>query len=744
MAKSKRIAKAQERNIHQDSFIAPWPEAGLVIADSPADPKPGLCIQNGVITEMDGVAAENFDIIDRFIAAHAIDTNAAEQSMAMDDRTAAGMLVDIHVPREDVVRVVLGMTPAKIMAVIRHLTVVDMMMAMQKMRVRRTPGNQAHVTNRRENPVLLAADAAEAVLRGFSEIETTVGISRYAPLNALAILIGSQVAPGAALTQCAVEESLGLTLAMRGLTSYAETLSIYGTERALIDGDDTPWSKAFLNAAYASRGAKVRFTSGGGSEALMGHAGGQSMLYLETRCLLMTRAAGSQGIQNGSISCIALPSAVPGGIRGVMAENLIAAMLDLEVAAGNDAMSSHSDIRKSAKLMCQFLPGTDFVTSGYSLIPRRDNMFGGGNFDAYDLPDWEVLQRDFSVNAGIMPAAEQDVTTVRRRAAEAVQAVFEELKLPPISRIEIKAAIIADGSEDMPNRDATADIEAAGEFLAESRTALDIIRALDARGFTDIADRLVRVTQLRASGDCLQTSAMVTPDLQVLSAVNDPNTYLGPGSGYTPDDATRQRLDAIPSAEDPHDILQSIQSGDTLLEETGPAQTSQAPDDLVIALGAAFGNTITHTIGGLSHREVLNAVIAGVRSEDMEPRLVKIYQTSDCGALGLVGAKLSGSGISVGIQSKGTTIIHQRDLPPLDNLELFPQAPLLTVASYFTIGKNAARYAKSLSVQPVPTRIDNMARLRLIVKTTLMHAVETGLLDTAKGAVAVEMLPPES
>ena len=69
-----------------------------------------------------------------------------------------------------------------------------------------------------------------------------------------------------------------------------------------------------------------------------------------------------------------------GAVRAVLAENLIAAGLGLEVASGNDAMSSHSEMRKAAKLMLQFLPGTDFITSGYSSMPRRDNMFGGGNF----------------------------------------------------------------------------------------------------------------------------------------------------------------------------------------------------------------------------------------------------------------------------------------------------------------------------------------------------------------------------
>ena len=64
---------------------------------------------------------------------------------------------------------------------------------------------------------------------------------------------------------------------------------------------------------------------------------------------MLVKGAGAQGVQNGSISCIALPSALPGGVRAVLAENLIAAALGLEVASGNDAMSSHSD-----------MPGTDW------------------------------------------------------------------------------------------------------------------------------------------------------------------------------------------------------------------------------------------------------------------------------------------------------------------------------------------------------------------------------------------------
>src|SRR2546430_7668474 len=173
-----------------------------------------------------------------------------------------------------------------------YTTLFRSMFAMKKLRARRAPANQAHVTNLKENPALLAADAAEAAARGFAEIETTVGVSRYAPLNALAILVGSQTGRPGVLTQCAVEERLELRLAIQGLVTYAETLSVYGTEPVFVDGDDTPWSKAFLASAYASRGVKGRFTSGGGSQALVGQAEGKAVAYLEARCLATIRAAG--------------------------------------------------------------------------------------------------------------------------------------------------------------------------------------------------------------------------------------------------------------------------------------------------------------------------------------------------------------------------------------------------------------------------------------------------------------------
>ena len=93
-------------------------------------------------------------------------------------------------------------------AVIRLMNPVELMLALKKIRARRTPANQAHVTNLKENPVQLAADAAEALARGFAELETTFGVVRYAPLIAIAIQVGGQTGRPAVLTQCAVEEGV--------------------------------------------------------------------------------------------------------------------------------------------------------------------------------------------------------------------------------------------------------------------------------------------------------------------------------------------------------------------------------------------------------------------------------------------------------------------------------------------------------------------------------------------------------
>ncbi|MBM7868788.1 glycerol dehydratase large subunit [Clostridium pascui] len=552
--RSKRFQVLAQRPVNQDGLIGEWPEEGIIAMDSPNDPKPSIKMENGVVVELDGKKREDFDTIDRFIADYAINLENAEKSMGLDSLKISQMLVDINVGRDEIVNITTSITPAKIVEVVSHMNVVEMMMALQKMRARKTPSNQCHVTNLKDNPVQIAADAAEAAIRGFSEQETTVGIVRYAPFNALAILIGSQVGRGGVLTQCAIEEATELDLGMRGLTSYAETVSVYGTEAVFTDGDDTPWSKAFLASSYASRGLKMRFTSGTGSEALMGYSEGKSMLYLEARCIYITKGAGVQGLQNGAVSCIGMTGAVPSGIRAVLAENLITTMLDIEVASANDQTFSHSDIRRTARTLMQMLPGTDFIFSGYSAVPNYDNMFAGSNFDAEDFDDYNVLQRDLMVDGGLRPVSEEETIAIRNKAAKAIQAVFEELGFPTVTDEEVEAATYAHGSKDMPERNVVEDLKAAEEMLKKRITGIDIVKALSKNGFDDIASNVLNMLKQRVTGDYLQTSAILDENFDVISAVNDINDYRGPGTGYRISKERWEEIKDIKNVINPEDI----------------------------------------------------------------------------------------------------------------------------------------------------------------------------------------------
>jgi propanediol dehydratase large subunit len=530
--KSLRTKILEGRPVNLDGFVEEWPEVGMVAMESDLDPKPGIRVVDGVVVEMDGRRREEFDFLDTFIADHAIDVGAAERAMAISEVDIARMLVDPNVSRDEVLAVSRGLTPAKLLEVVKTMNVVEIMMAMQKMRARRTPANQAHSTSARDNPLQVAADAAEAGLRGFAELETTLGVVRYAPLVAIALQVGAQTGRGGVITQCALEEATELELGMRGITAYAETISVYGTESVFVDGDDTPWSKAFLASAYASRGIKMRFTSGTGSEVQMGNAEGRSMLYLEIRCILVSKGAGVQGLQNGSISCIGVPGAVPAGIRAVAAENLVASMVDLECAAGNDQSFSHSPMRRTARLLPQLLPGADFVCSGYSSVPNYDNMFAGSNMDCEDYDDWNTIQRDLQVDGGLRHVREDEVIAVRHRAARALQGLFAYLDLPPITDREVEAVTYAHGSKDLPLRDVLEDLKGAQSVMARGITGLDLVKGLESSGFGDIAQNLLNVLRQRVSGDLLQTAAILDADFTTRSAINDPNDYAGPATGY--------------------------------------------------------------------------------------------------------------------------------------------------------------------------------------------------------------------
>lgn len=741
----RRFSEWDSRPLRLDNFAVDDPENGFSVSKGARDPAPSLTINDGRVTEMDGVAEADFDMIDLFIARHHIDVQTARQTMEMPASDVARMLVDMNVPRADLVRLGRGMTPARLTEVVAQLTAMELTFAYSKMRARKTPGNQGHVTNAKDDPLQLVADAATAVAFGFDEIETTMRVSRNAWSNALACCVGAAVGRWGTLFQCSSEEAEELQIGMAGFTSYAETVSVYGTEKAFIDGDDTPWSKAFLTTAYASRGIKMRCTSGAGSELLMGFHESKSLLYLEARCLCMQRAMGAQGTQNGGIDGAPLAASIAGGVRELMAENLIAVWLDLECASGNDARSSESEIRIGAKITPYLLAGSDFICSGFGTILKYDNTFNASLFNGEEMEDFLVLQRDYEVDGGLTPAGEATILDVRTRAVEALGAVFEELDLGAPTPA-MKASVVAASGSDETDSYVPRDVAIISDKIKDRGiTVVDVIKALAARGFRDEAGHLLSLVKLRVSGDYLQTSAIVR-DGHVISAINDPNDYSGPGTGYQLSAERREEIVNIRDQLTRGNVLhteksyESAEGQQIAYGEIGAAAQSSRKDEVVIGLSPGFGLKLFRTLADHPLSRVLQDLIAGIESKGLHARIVRFNHTADTSFLGLSAAGLSGSGIGIGIQAKGTAVIHHIDRLPHNNLELFSNAPITTLTHYRKLGENAGDYALGALPDPVvvPTRGEALGA-RFHARVALIYAIETGLIEAGAPPQEIEL-----
>ena len=723
-----RIRLLDEQRVNLDGFAEPDPDLGMISHLSPNDPEPSWVVdEDGTVLEMDSTPAAEFDAIDEFVVRYAVDHAQAPASMAMDEVELARLIVDSSVPRADVLTVCSGLTPAKMARVVAMLHPVEIQMAMMKMRARRTPANQAHVTNRLDDPLLIAADAATAVLYGFRELEATVPVLDDAPAVAVGLLIGSQVPAPGALTQCSVEEARELELGVRGLVSYAETVSVYGTEQVFTDGDDTPWSKAFLTSSYASRGIKMRLSSGAGSEVLMGAAEGKSMNYLEARCVALAKGIGAQGVQNGGVDGAAITASVPGGVKELHAENLMVMLRGLESCSGNDSLMSESTMRRTSRTLPTLLSGSDFIFSGFGSIVPYDNMFGPSNFNADDLDDYLVMQRDWGVDGGLRSCDPTTLEAMRRQAAEATRAVFEYLGLADFDDDHVEAVVGAAGSKDLPDNDGVKVLSAARMIDQSGLTVLDVVTALAETGFTDLADRVLGMSRARVIGDYLQTAAIFDEEMNVLSALEDPNHYRGPGTGYRPTPERQAQIDTVRQARSVTDLVreQAAFAEPERLRVLGPSLVGADPREVVVGVSPAFGTKLFRTLSGMTIYDALEQILAGLEEEKCVPRLVRIADSIDLGSIGKSAAGLSGSGIGVGLQAKGTTLIHRRDLPPLANLELLSVAPLITAEMYRIIGINAGRHAKGATPSPMRNAYsDEAITARYHTRVVSMVAIE--------------------
>lgn len=175
------------------------------------------------------------------------------------------------------------------------------------------------------------------------------------------------------------------------------------------------------------------------------------------------------------------------------------------------------------------------------------------------------------------------------------------------------------------------------------------------------------------------------------------------------------------------------------ITELEKATKGANPKEVVLAVTPGFGVHFQGTIVDVPHGEVIRQVMAGVEEEGLTCRVIRVYHTADVAFMAHYAAKLSGSGIGIGVLCRGTSIIHQRDLAPLNNLELFPQSPLLDAEAFRAIGRNAAKYAKGEQPVPVATRNDPMARPRFQGLAALLHNKEMRYLDRKRPPMDVKV-----
>ncbi len=70
-------------------------------------------------------------------------------------------------------------------------------------------------------------------------------------------------------------------------------------------------------------------------------------------------------------------------------------------------------------------------------------------------------------------------------------------------------------------------------------------------------------------------------------------------------------------------------SGDSFLTEIGEAKPGTQQDEVIIAVGPAFGLAQTANIVGIPHKNILREVIAGIEEEGIKARVIRCFKSSD-------------------------------------------------------------------------------------------------------------------
>ena len=184
-------------------------------------------------------------------------------------------------------------------------------------------------------------------------------------------------------------------------------------------------------------------------------------------------------------------------------------------------------------------------------------------------------------------------------------------------------------------------------------SALDVVRELDAAGFADVAEAVLGMQRQRVVG-------RLPPD------VGDHRARTAPCARRSAiRTATRARAPATASRASAGSCCSSCRTcsirasrsrrteGLSPVRETHVATIGDRSDEVVIAVGPAFGDALRETINGLPHADVLaRSPTASGRAAPSRASSA-FAAVSDVAFIGHDGAALSGSGIAVGLAVEG-------------------------------------------------------------------------------------------
>ena len=213
-----------------------------------------------------------------------------------------------------------------------------------------------------------------------------------------------------------------------------------------------------------------------------------------------------------------------------------------------------------------------------------------------------------------------------------------------------------------------------------------------------------------------------------------PTTIWGRAPAIACREERRLELNGIRDVLDQKEVLRSEAMHEKEESDAHPLSRRWAPRcksarcaGVVIGISPAFGLKLFQTTAGHRLSEVLGVMTEAIAARGLKPRVVRFRHTADTSFLGLSAARLAGSGIGIGIQAKGTAVIHQRDRLPHNNLELFSNAPITRLEHYRGLGANAAAYALGEMPEPVvvPQRGEAMGS-RYHARVAMIYAIETG------------------